>query len=729
MAWWLAGLQRKSWYHESIANLNLLGDDSLWKFIINRVPHLVWMTRSDASPYLWNDQWMQYCGDTPRTSTDWERFSHPEDREEIGRAQTTGYATGVAYQVEFRLRRADGVYRWHLARGCPVRDATQTVQGWFGTCTDIQEQKEAGVALAQSRESGLLNSDRVQRLRQVLEAYREISATPLDPQAIMVAVTRHVNTLIGADVTCILRLDGKHLVIQSTSEWAGNLIGLRLPLEGCLAGQALTQRMSLMSSRCSTDERINWPEATKIGIKSDFAVPFQIRNEYVGVLSCYARREDAFAEEHLRTAELLAALLSTLLGQAEEFQDKKLAIATLRATEKNLIQARKQADTSTQAKAAFLANMSHEIRIPLSGVLGMAELLSLTHLHADQQKHVQLIQQSGQSLLAIVDDILEFSKSEAGKLVLDEGAFSLHNCVEAVVLPLKSCAKDKGLCLDLHFYPNLPQRLRGDARRMGQVLSNLLGNAIKFTPQGKICVEVCEKTRHRDSVVLQFTIEDTGIGMTLEEQTKLFEPYAQGGTEVTRNFGGTGLGLSICRQLVDLMGGALGVNSQPGRGSTFWFCLPFTLDSARKLVSDRRFNATEEPRLTSAYLILVVDDHTVNQMLTLSFIDQLGYRSEAAFDGEEALVKLQEKKYDLVLMDCQMPKMNGFATAQSIRAQQHSFVRHIPIVALTAGILPADLERCQQAGMDAHLGKPVRKEELAQTLAKLLPSKGPKFTL
>jgi PAS domain S-box-containing protein len=722
MLWWVTALQRQSHDHEGIANLSPLRDSALWKSVINRVPHLVWMTHGDATPYLWNDRWLHYCGAAPQTKTQWVDFLHPDDRARASRVWSASLATGAAYHVEFRLRRVDGVYRWHLARGCPVRDAAQKVHGWFGTCTDIHEQKVAGAALAQSCESALLNLDLVQRLRRVLEAYREVSATPLDPQAIMAAVVRHVSILIGpADGTCILRLEGNQLTFQSVSERAGDLFGLHLPLENSLSGRALTQRMTLMATRSSTDERVNRAAATQVGVMSFFAVPFMIRNEYVGVLGCYSRREDAFAEEHLRTAELLAALLSTLLGQAEEFQEKKHAIETLRATEKNLIQARQQADASTQAKAAFLADMSHKIRIPLSGVLGITELLASTHLHADQKKHVQLIRQSGQSLMAIVDDILEFSKSEAGKLVLDDGAFSPHNCVEAVVLPLKSRAEDKGLRLDLHFYPNLPLRLRGDARRMGQVLGNLLSNAIKFTVQGNISVEVSEKTRHRDSVVLQFTIKDTGIGMTLEEQNKLFVPYAQGGTKVSRNFGGTGLGLSICRQLVDLMGGALGVSSQPGRGSTFWFCLPFALVSSRKLVSDRRLGAAEETRPTSAYLILVVDDHGVNQMLTLSFLEQLGYRAEAAFNGEEALVKLKEKQFDLILMDCQMPKIDGFAAARFIRAQKHSAFRCIPIVALTAGVLPADLERCRQAGMDAHLGKPLGKNELAQTLAKFLP--------
>jgi PAS domain S-box-containing protein len=389
-----------------------------------------------------------------------------------------------------------------------------------------------------------------------------------------------------------------------------------------------------------------------------------------------------------------------------------------------LRRAKEAAEESARAKAIFLATMSHELRTPMNGVLGCTQLLQDTVLTDPQRQLLETMHRSAESLLVLVNDILDFSKIEAGKMSLEVADVEIVSLIADVITLTSEVAKKKGLLVQVEVAPDIPAVLRGDPVRLRQILFNLVGNAVKFTERGGIHISVKtgpSNQDHSDAVVLQWTVKDTGIGITADQQTRLFGAYAQAEESTARRYGGTGLGLMICCQLVELMGGAIMVESKPGTGSSFTYFTSL-LPAIQRTTSAQAVKpaiASMADR-TSPIRILVVDDNEINQVVACKFLQKLGYKVEVARNGREAVDSIAHATYDAVLMDCEMPEMNGYDATQEIRRQEQNTSRHLPIVALTGHASSEDEQKCLQAGMDDVVTKPITLPTLRAKLERLL---------
>ncbi len=501
------------------------------RMLMETIPHFVWTTQPDGLCTFLNHKWVEYTG-LPMEETlgdRWAKPFHPDDQEPARAAWKHALETEGLYEVECRLRRADGVYRWFVTRGLPARDGSGRIIKWIGSCTDIDDQKRIAVELQEAKEA---------------------------------------------------------------------------------------------------------------------------------------------------------------------------------------------AEAANKAKSEFLANMSHEIRTPMNGILGMTELTLDTDLTAEQRDHLELVQSSGLSLLTLINDILDFSKIESGQLELDVTEFEMAPSIGGALRTLAIRAQRKGLELACHIAADVPEVFEGDAGRIGQVLINLVGNAIKFTEHGEVVVHLKNEGRQGDMVDLHVSVQDTGVGIPADKQAMIFEAFAQADTSTTRKYGGTGLGLAISRQLVALMGGRLWVESIPGEGSTFHFTVGLRV--ARGSIAERI--RIPSPKL-KGMPVLVVDDNGTNRQIIEEVVRSWGMRPTLASGGSAALTLLEQaaaagKSFPLILLDAHMPDIDGFAVAERIKGDPaHAATA---VVILTSSGWPGDLDRCRELGVAAHLIKPVVQGDLLEAVVRAL---------
>lgn len=435
---------------------------------------------------------------------------------------------------------------------------------------------------------------------------------------------------------------------------------------------------------------------------------------------CHAEKRYLAREQRVLWVSLDQSVLADpggrprfLLGLAQDTTER-------RRFENELRRAKAAAEAASEAKSNFLAAMSHEIRTPMNGVLGVTDLLLDTQLSDEQREHLTIVRNSAESLLTVLNDILDFSKVEAGKLAIEELPFSLHGCVRDVLPILSQRARQKNLALVCEFAPGVPDCVVGDPMRLRQVLTNLIGNAVKFTAQGEVVVKAEASPATETRALVHFSVRDTGIGIPEEKKQLIFEPFSQADGSMARKFGGTGLGLSISARLVGLMGGRIWVESELGRGSTFHFTMQLGLQQLERANTPE--NAAAGPAAdhqpTVRLRILLAEDNSVNQLLAMRMLQKQGHEVVLVEDGIKAIAAIQREPFDLILMDVQMPELDGLQATQQIRQKEAASGGHVPIIAMTAHALKGDRERCLDSGMDDYLSKPINRAELYRVINK-----------
>ena len=419
-------------------------------------------------------------------------------------------------------------------------------------------------------------------------------------------------------------------------------------------------------------------------------------------------------------------------GEVVEVVESFRDISTWKELEQNLLLAKKNAEQASRIKSQFLANMSHEIRTPMNAIIGMSMLVAETKLSAEQANYIQVIESASHSLLGIIDDILDFSKIEAGKLILEEKPFSIADNIQQIVSLFAAKATEKGIELTSSSSPAIPPVLVGDPLRLRQIIVNLVNNALKFTEQGEINIKISLKEQRAKQVVLCFSIEDTGIGISPAKQKGLFEAFTQADASTTRKYGGTGLGLSICKQLVEMMSGDISVTSKEGAGSVFIFTALFATASPAERdflskcpngkVGGSMISTDEARERISGSHILLVEDNSINRQVASEILAKSNISVDIAVDGQEAVDKMSPSAglhFDAILMDIQMPVLGGYDATKKIRKiEQESKKPAVPIIAMTANAMQGDREECIAAGMDDYVSKPINRSELFATLAK-----------
>ncbi|SPF49737.1 putative Histidine kinase [Candidatus Sulfopaludibacter sp. SbA4] len=635
-----------------------------FRIMADGCPALMWVTNSEGGNEFRNRAYREFWETTnePVEGGNWQALTHPDDAPEYVAAFQRAVREHAPFKAEARLRRADGEWRWVSSYAEPRFSPGGEFLGHVGLSPDITERKQAEQALQASEE----------KFRQLAENIREVFwiARPAATDEVLY-VSPAYEQVWGRTCDSLYRnpMSWLEAIHPDDCEQASVL----------LASQ-------MQGETAEAQYRILTPDGQEKWIR-DRAFP--IRDQ--------------------------AGRLTRVVGIAEEITERK-------RYEQELIHARQGADAANLAKSRFLANMSHEIRTPMNGVLGMLQLLCETDLTPEQRQYANVAQTSGRVLLALIDDILDLSKIEARKVALENRGFDLRSMIEEVCQLMRVQADAKGLDFGWHVSPAIPPFLRGDSRRLRQVLTNLCANAIKFTPRGQVTLEAALERHAEGKATVRFTVTDTGIGIRPDHAAMLFSPFTQADASTTRKYGGTGLGLAISKQLAEMMGGEIGVDSREGQGSTFWFTATF--DLAPEPVRQRPQAAGESRGAAPAgrkARILLAEDNATNQEVALAQLRHLGYTAVAVANGAEAIQAVEQGPYDLVLMDCQMPVMDGFEAARRIR---RSMGRDIPIVAITADAMPADRERCLAEGMNDYLAKPVQLAQLAEVLARWLPASG-----
>ena len=672
-----------------------------FRIMADTCPTMMWVTNAAGANRFVNRTYLEFFGTTSEEvhGNTWQQVIHPDDAAAYLAAFQQAIEQRSPFRAQARVRRADGEWRWIACHAEPRLSAGGEFLGHGGVSTDITDRKQAEQALRDSQEF----------------AKSTVDALPSN-----VCVLDEAGTVIAANQTWYDFADA-------------NMSGDSAEARGDAPGRG---RFGEGANYLAVCDRAVGPDA---GEAAEFAAGIRDvlhgrRQQYSLEYPCHSDNEQRWFIG--KVTRFMSNGLPRILIQHVNITKQKMAEEALRA-------AKETAEAASQAKSEFLANMSHELRTPMNGIMGMTALALDTDLSPEQRVYLSTVKDSADSLLGVINTILDFSRITAGKLDVEAIEFGLQDLLEPVLKTLTVWAHEKSLALKCQVGPDVPHTLVGDARLLCQIIVNLVGNGIKFTEKGEVVLQVEREKEDEDLVRLHFRVRDTGIGIPVEKQAAIFDAFAQADSSLTRSYGGTGLGLTIAGRLVELMGGRIWLQSMPGAGTTVHFTAWFGIVKHAKpieqnVVFDPTQQAGVDPQAPHAPIppisrptpqandrglnILLAEDNVINQMVAVRLLAKGGHKAQVAGDGLQALEELANRHFDLVLMDVQMPIMGGLEAAAAVRVMEERTGGHIPIIALTAHAMNGDRERCLAAGMDGYLSKPIRGNELLEQIEALVPS-------
>jgi PAS domain S-box-containing protein len=659
-----------------------------FRLMAELMPQKVWTSDAEGNKNYFNQTLLDYAGMSfeELKGTGWQKIMHPDDWEKNEKQWHESIRTGKNYEAENRLLRKDGKYLWHLTLAVPLKDEEGNIKMWVGSKTEIQEQKTQKEQLETAVEKRTFELEESNKA--LFEKNKELL---LAKEKLLTGYSR---SLIEAspDPLVTISVDGK---ITDVNEASVLVTGIeRDQLIGTSFSNYFTETEKAQKGYQQAFEKgfvADYPLTLKHknGELKDVLYNASVyKNDKGEVLGVFAAARDVTEQKRISTELTEAIVLAEMATAiAEEAKGKAEQLTHI-------------AEDAAKAKQQFLSNMSHEIRTPMNAIIGFTKVVLKTDLTDKQREYLTAIKLSGDSLIVLINDILDLAKVDAGKMTFEEIPFKMSSSISAMMHLFETKIQEKNLELVKEYDDKIPQLLLGDPVRLHQIILNLVSNAVKFTSKGKITVSLYLLDENEEKVSIEFSVTDSGTGIAEDKTGKIFEKFHQASSDTSRLYGGTGLGLAIVKQLVESQGGNIRVKSKVGEGSVFSFTLSFKKTNTR-VEEEATFEIDANNKNIK---VLVVEDMSLNQLLMKTVLDEFGFERDIAANGKIAIEKLREKNYDIILMDLQMPEMNGFEATEYIRNKMHS---DIPIIALTADVTTVDFAKCKAVGMNEYIAKPI----------------------